>query len=268
VSQSKIFGIGLSRTGTTSLTLALEILGFSVIHFPRIAKQIEDHDAATDTSVAASFETLDGRFPGSRFIYTTRDLDEWLESCRRFWAKRQSVQFDKDLFITNLHCQLYGGADFDPERFAQAYRRHQERVFRHFEDRPGDLLTLNICAEDARWQPICGFLGLQDPSAPFPSANKSAAVDEVLLRLLHAIGDADKVSALAGISGRYVEQLRDSQSYSDHDLEKPLASDIGWEFEVIIAKACAHLGDLDTASRKLGLPKPELADILSRNRQL
>ncbi|HEV8715109.1 MAG TPA: sulfotransferase [Candidatus Binatia bacterium] len=31
--RSKIFGLGLSRTGTTSLTEALEILGFSTIHY-------------------------------------------------------------------------------------------------------------------------------------------------------------------------------------------------------------------------------------------
>ena len=70
VTRAKTFGIGLSRTGTTSLTLALEALGLSVAHFPTTMKQIEEHDAATDTPVAASFQSLDSRFPGSKFIYT------------------------------------------------------------------------------------------------------------------------------------------------------------------------------------------------------
>ena len=32
--MSKVFGIGLSRTGTTSLTLALKALGYQAAHFP------------------------------------------------------------------------------------------------------------------------------------------------------------------------------------------------------------------------------------------
>ena len=65
LTRAKTFGIGLSRTGTTSLTLALEALGLSVAHFPTTMKQIEEHDAATDTPVAASFQALDSQLSGS-----------------------------------------------------------------------------------------------------------------------------------------------------------------------------------------------------------
>ena len=88
---SKIFGIGHSKTGTYSLTRAIQYLGFSAIHYPTHLRQIEAHEAATDSPVTVIFEKLDGLFPGSKFIYTVRDLEEWLESCRRHYLKQQSV---------------------------------------------------------------------------------------------------------------------------------------------------------------------------------
>ena len=48
---AKVFGIGLSRTGTTSLSEALGILGFSAVHYPATMRDIETHDAAADLPV-------------------------------------------------------------------------------------------------------------------------------------------------------------------------------------------------------------------------
>src|SRR3954451_20670364 len=103
--SGRIFGLGLSRTGTTSLTDALELLGYRTIHFPADGRTrnemlaffattggplrlslLESADALTDTPVCATFEALDATYPGSRFILTTREKDSWLESCRAFWA--------------------------------------------------------------------------------------------------------------------------------------------------------------------------------------
>ena len=77
----KIFGIGLSRTGTTSLTLALSELGLHAYHFPRGREVIDSVDAATDTPVAAWYQDLDAAYPDSKFILTLRHRPEWLDSC-------------------------------------------------------------------------------------------------------------------------------------------------------------------------------------------
>lgn len=88
---NKVFGIGFGRTGTTSLTRALEILGYRVLHFPRPDLAVSPSlprlwrlyfnvDGGTDTSVAVIFRELDRWFPGSRFIYTERDGPDWLRS--------------------------------------------------------------------------------------------------------------------------------------------------------------------------------------------
>ncbi len=268
MTREKTFGIGLSRTGTTSLTLALEALGLSAVHFPTTMKQIEEHDAATDTPVAASFQALDSRFPGSKFIYTVRDLPEWLESCRRFWGKRQESLFAANPFIVKLQRHLYGGIDFDPERFRHAYARHDALVRGHFAERPSDLLVIDVCGGDTRWEPLCKFLGADVPDIPFPTTNASRLVDGVLVRLLHVIGDSKQIAAIAGVSHRYVENLRTSEAFRDHDRDAPLTLDVGWEVGRVLGGACSYFGDVDTAAEKLGIPKSEFLDTMKRGRPL
>jgi hypothetical protein len=62
---SKVFGIGLSKTGTTSLHQAFLALGLRSLHYPPLpdlAALMRSHDGATDTSVACCFEDLDSMF--------------------------------------------------------------------------------------------------------------------------------------------------------------------------------------------------------------
>jgi hypothetical protein len=188
----RIFGIGLTRTGTTSLTGALDVLGYRTFHFPaddatreRITALLtkggdcvrlpllERIDVATDTPICASFEALDAGYPGSKFILTTRDRQPWLDSCEQLWSSwatpylRQHPGEPLAVFLQAINEALYGGSTFDRERFSRAYDDYQERVRRHFRDRPDDLLTVDICA-GAGWEPLCGFLKLPIPKVQFP----------------------------------------------------------------------------------------------------
>jgi hypothetical protein len=168
----KIFGIGLSRTGTTSLTFALSRLGLHAYHFPRSRDEIDAADAATDTPVAASFDQLDAAYPGSKFILTIRCLPDWLDSCEAFWHSCLHL-FDE--FTSAIHRQLYGREDFDRVAFSDAFVRHQDRVQSHFALRSQDLLIMDICAGDG-WAQLCPFLGCDPPLAPFPHRNARAAI--------------------------------------------------------------------------------------------
>ena len=87
--QQKIFGIGLSKTGGTSLAKALIILGYRARR-ARTMKEIRSHDASTDSVVAWRYEILDSRFPDSKFILTVREIESWLESCRKHFARTLS----------------------------------------------------------------------------------------------------------------------------------------------------------------------------------
>ena len=163
---NKIFGIGLSRTGTTSLDKALTVLGITSIHFPQSFAEIESHRAASDTPVAEKFLQLDAVFPGSLFILTTRPLDQWLTSVDRFWTWFHQFAFSPE--VSALHERLYGSARFDRALYAQAYERHLEQVRTHFQDRPDDLLEMDICAGQG-WEPLCRFLGVPVPVMAFPN---------------------------------------------------------------------------------------------------
>ena len=178
--KGKVFGIGLSRTGTTSLSAALAALGFRARHFPRLDRlfflgfggirrnELRAYDAFTDIPVLRFFRELDRRYPGSRFILTIRDRDSWLDSCRRF--PNFGPDHDSPPNLLRLREDIYGTQVFDRARFSEARDRHHEEIRSYFGDRPEDLLEMSIVDGDG-WEPLCSFLGCPAPDVPFPHRN-------------------------------------------------------------------------------------------------
>lgn len=179
----KVFGVGLSRTGTTSLTKALRMLGYRTVHFPTSDEQIARHDAATDASVAYRFEELDRAYPGSKFILTVRDEEAWLRSYQQFRDQQTRIGRDWPMMrqARAVRLAVYGTEEFDRERWRAGYRRHNQRVLEYFANRPGDLLVMDITRGDG-WEKLCPFLGKPIPNAPFPFANKSKGLFRLLPR--------------------------------------------------------------------------------------
>jgi hypothetical protein len=162
----KIFGIGLTRTGTTSLTEALKILGYSAVHCPMSYEEIEDHDASTDTAVAARFEFLDLLYPNSKFILTIRDLDSWIDS-----AASLTRSANDPIWQLETRSKLWGSFVFDREKFIEGYHKHHSKVLHHFRNRPNDFLILDLIATE-KFEKICSFLDKPTPSADYPHLNK------------------------------------------------------------------------------------------------
>jgi hypothetical protein len=188
--MNKVFGIGLSKTGTTSLHEALALLGYGSKHYPiemltldsgRLGinlHQVMEFDALTDTPIARFYKELDFAFPRAKFILTIRDMEGWLKSCRRHFEnwfhllshdaiKRQSVIKES----RQLHIDLYDTLKFDEIKFAEAYHRHLFAVKTYFKERTRDFLIMNICNGDG-WEHLCPFLGYAIPDKPFPWLNK------------------------------------------------------------------------------------------------
>jgi hypothetical protein len=188
---NKVFGIGLSRTGTTSLTVALQMLGFKSIHWPHdsitqreltayhsgradfrftIARTF---DAVTDTPVATVYRELSQVYPGSRFVLTVRDKTPWLESCANVFKRASRSENTLEGYLgyrATIRRQLYGRTDFDPSDFEAAYSRHVAGVLNWFEPMSSRLLVMNII-EGEGWEKLCSFLGADEPDAPFPHKN-------------------------------------------------------------------------------------------------
>ena len=164
--MNKVFGVGLSRTGTLSLTNAMSILGYKSCHFPDTLDKVRKFDCLTDTPVAAFFRKLDRDYPNSKFILTLRDVPSWLDSCEALWAAHQK---DFEGFVNEIHLKLYGRLDFDRNSFTKSYYLHMLDVISYFEGRE-DLLLMDICKGDG-WEVLCPFLGKQVPTVNFPHVN-------------------------------------------------------------------------------------------------
>ncbi len=124
---SKVFGIGISRTGTTSLSKALRRLGYDTIHAPlSIIKRVDGrivlneeavrrYEALTDSTVAFMYKELDAAFPGANFILTVRDVEKWLLSMRRVRKVRPLVRLIPKTLATYqplvAHAAIDAGAD-------------------------------------------------------------------------------------------------------------------------------------------------------------
>lgn len=165
--RSKVLGIGLSRTGTTSLNHALEILGYRSVHWPHDLSVIDKMDAATDQTVGVAFRELDAKYPGSRFILTLRDLESWLQSMERMMARIGMARPQDRPFMYEIRWKIYGVKDFEREKMLEGYKRHEKAVREYFRDRSDDLLVMDICAGDG-WEKLCPFLGKGVPGTPFP----------------------------------------------------------------------------------------------------
>ena len=159
--RTRIFGIGLSRTGTTSLCHAMRALGFSAIHCPGSIKEIDEHIFSGDTPISARFEELDARYPNSKFIYTTRNVDEWVCSCLTRFARKERISAIHTLSTESKEWYDYGdlalyGRDslglvsIKKDELLTAYARHEKRVYGYFKDRTSDLLVIDVTKPDTR----------------------------------------------------------------------------------------------------------------------
>lgn len=187
--NKKIFGIGLSKTGTASLASALNI---DAVHWDYTQDTIEyidsslyicpekfkSHDAFTDTPIARIYKKLDKLFPHSKFIYTYRDQDDWINSCKKFFylnlTKNQlKNRYERTSKRDSLMIDLYNSIEFNREKFINAYKNHEKEIFKHFKNRKNDLLSINICSSSSKgnWQKICKFLGKKIPQEDFPKKN-------------------------------------------------------------------------------------------------
>lgn len=178
----KIFGTGLSRTGTTSLHEALKALGiFSTHHAPFLFPAIKDnvkaldsileYDAFIDTPFSYLFKELDIAYPGSKFIHTERDATSWINSFK--WLLGNSS--------TPMSRWFYGTENGNTDKYVERYVAHQAEVKEYFQDRPQDFLILNL-GEGNGWQKLCDFLDKPIPAEAYPTLHTREGDGSVLAK--------------------------------------------------------------------------------------
>lgn len=175
----KIIGVGLNKTGTTTLGECLRYWGYRHQSFSPLAFDLYvrgrcsevlayagEFDSFDDWPWPLLYPQLDEAFPNSLFILTTRaSAEAWYRSlCRH--ADRTGP--------TRFRTYVYGHAMPHGHRSEHIalYERHNWSVRQYFQGRPQHLLE--VCWENGDgWQQLAAFLRKPIPSVPFPHLNKS-----------------------------------------------------------------------------------------------
>ena len=201
--MEKIFGLGFSKTGTTSLEIALQKLGYNVcrghwknshtfyllalyIHrdYDEIFRIVNYWDAFADGPWGGTdlYVELYKRLPRSKFILTIRDTEDWYRSFEKLITM---FDLDPETALDSYHANgMYGSAYFfehifkiealagNREKIIDHYTRYNEQVKAFFEERGADFMVFDLAAGD-EWEKLCGFLDRKIPDEAFPHANRS-----------------------------------------------------------------------------------------------
>ncbi len=193
----KVIGSGFGRTGTKSLKLALEQLGFAPCHhmleirptpgqvdfWADIAarKPVDWHAvfagfaAAVDWPSCNYWPELAAAFPEAKVIHTTRPFEQWWKSFSRTIA--ESLMTDtptedpvrlKQRFMVNqiIRMDVFGGDIENKEVARAAFARREAEVVAGLP--PERLLVLE---PSDGWDKLCRFLGVAVPEAAYPFTN-------------------------------------------------------------------------------------------------
>jgi tetratricopeptide (TPR) repeat protein len=187
--RPRVFGVGLSRTGTNTLAAALTDMGLFTAHFANpltlefLGKGDFDLlDAATDTPVCDCVEYLYQRFPAAKFVYTTRPFPDWESSltalfslgfgCDTFTEMKTLIDRDDVFLYGPVFADMLRSLYFRYDSYEQAYFAYDRRIREFFRDKPADrFLEFDVFSGDG-WSKLAPFVGRPAPGGPFPWRNR------------------------------------------------------------------------------------------------
>ena len=189
----KVIGAGLGRTGTMSLKLALEQLGFGpCFHMaelfvnqdraplwidaaegrPNWEAIFKGFPATTDYPACIYWRELAGAYPNAKLILTLRDAEKWFESTQAtifsqgMTERIRSAPAPIVKFFEKTVWKDFGERIHDHDFMIDAFERHNAAVKAGV---PKNRLLVYEVSEG--WKPLCKFLGVDVPDAPFPKVN-------------------------------------------------------------------------------------------------
>lgn len=184
----KVVGVGLNKTGTTSLGLCLRHWGLNHIscnkeafrlwresRVDELMESVARYDSFEDWPWPLVYQAIDQRFPDTKFILTRRkDAETWFDSICRHAHRTGPTDYRK--FVYGHEMPHNHKADH-----VRVYEEHLQAVRDYFSDRPGDLLE--VCwAEGDGWHELSSFLGFERPEIPFPHANPGWSFPALMYR--------------------------------------------------------------------------------------
>lgn len=186
----RVIGAGFGRTGTHSLKLALEQLGFGPcyhmvevfrnpesIHWwldaaadkPDWKKIFTGYNATVDWPSATFYAQLADAFPAAKVILTERDPEAWFRSTQATIfpnATPPDTDAPFDRMYRAVIGRLFDQRMRDHDHVIDVFRQHNAEVRRRIP--PDRLLVYEI---DQGWEPLCRFLDVAVPTTPLPKTN-------------------------------------------------------------------------------------------------
>ena len=210
----KVIGAGFGRTGTMSLKVALETLGFGpCYHMTEVFAHPEHtgfwisawrrepadwygvlggYEAAVDWPACTFYEELMDRNPGAKVLLSVRDPESWYESTRATVYELSKLLDSSTLarLVFGLSSLLVFGG-FAGGRSSLVNDMIWQGTFDgRFEDNHYAIEVFNRHNEEVQrrvpqeqllvyevkqgWGPLCAFLGVEEPDKPFPRLNDAA----------------------------------------------------------------------------------------------
>jgi hypothetical protein len=187
----KLIGAGLGRTGTASTKAALELLGFGACYHmvevigrptdinrwvsaadgkPDWDAIFECYSATVDYPSCTYWKQLAEHYPDAKILLNVRDPERWFESTQEtimspaFVEQMKGSQFGE--LVERTIWSTLEGRMHERDYMIDHFNRHVEDVKRNAP--PDRLLVFEV---KQGWAPLCEFLGLPIPEAPFPRIN-------------------------------------------------------------------------------------------------
>ncbi|QYK12951.1 sulfotransferase family protein [Shewanella rhizosphaerae] len=189
-STSKVFIIGLPRTGTTSVSVALLEMGLRVAHQAFTKQAVILADAISDAPCFSDYPQLHSLYPDAKFVYLDRPLDAWVPSMQMLLSRmlvhleQERGRFHPLLKRSFGHTfGIYRVADpMDAEHLKTCYQVHKQQVFEYFhQDQRSAQQFLSLQLEDPQSLPrLANFIGLDaqvdSSQLAFPHLNRGRNV--------------------------------------------------------------------------------------------
>jgi hypothetical protein len=180
--MNKLIIIGLPRTGTTSVSMALLEHGFKVAHTAFTKRTFELAEVFSDTPCFCDYPELDQLFPDSKFVYLDRAIELWIPSMQMLLTKMQKNLGAEGYFNPIMkRCfhdtfeLLNSDEPLSVQHLSHCYQQHQQQVFGYFTNRD-DFLSIDV-SDSGSLSVLLNFLGIEaDKNLDFPHVNAGRMV--------------------------------------------------------------------------------------------
>lgn len=222
----KVIGAGLGRTATFSLKFALEHLGFgpcyhmsevfagarrnvplwldAVQHKPDWSAIFDGFRSTTDYPACTYWRELAEFYPDAKVILTVRDADSWFDSVSEtiFSQKMQGSLAGSPIgaMMDGVIFAAFDGPVNDRAFMTDWFARRNQQVI---DAVPRERLL--VFSPKQGWQPLCSFLGVPVPDAPFPRVNSR---EEIGHATAEARGLPPDPATAERFAREYIDQLK------------------------------------------------------------